>query len=238
VSDALVRVHQLVKNYQALRPLRLQSFALEPGHVVAVMGLDAQAAEMLVGLLTGAVLPDEGEVRLFGKSTRDVSDSDAWLQMLDEVGILTDRAVLIAQFTIEQNLAMPFTLQIDPPSEETRLRVKELAAAVGLGETKLDARVGEASPLIVARVRLARALALEPAVLLAEHPTASLPRGDVKPFAADIARVAGERRLGILAITGDDVFARTLGGMVLMHEPATGALRKRGRWQRIFTSRQ
>ncbi len=161
MSDALVRVHQLLKNYQALRPLRLQALELQPSNIVSLMGLDAQAAEMLVGLLTGAVLPDEGEVRLFGKSTRDVTDSDAWLQLLDGVGIVTDRAVLIAQFTIEQNLAMPFTLQIDPPSAETRRRVKELASSVGLGETPLEARVAESTPLAVARVRLARALALE-----------------------------------------------------------------------------
>ena len=66
---------------------------------------------MLVGLLTGALLPDAGDVQLFGKSTRDVGDSDAWLAMLDGVGILTDRAVLIEQFTVEQNIAMPFTLR-------------------------------------------------------------------------------------------------------------------------------
>jgi predicted ABC-type transport system involved in lysophospholipase L1 biosynthesis ATPase subunit len=238
VSDALVRVRQLVKNYQALRPLRLQSFALEPADVVAIMGLDAPAAEMLVGLLTGAVLPDEGEVRLFGKSTREVSDSDAWLQMLDGVGIVTDRAVLIAQFTIEQNLAMPFTLQVDPPSAETRSRVKTLASAVGLGETMLHTRVAEAAPLAVARVRLARALALKPTMLLAEHPTASLPRHDVKALAGDIAAVAAERKLAVLALTGDDVFARALGGTVLTHEAATGALQKRGLWQRIFTSQR
>ena len=238
MSDALVRVHQLVKNYQALRPLRLQFLELQPASVVSLMGLDAQAAEMLVGLLTGAVLPDEGEVRLFGKSTRDVTESDAWLQMLDGVGIVTDRAVLIAQFTIEQNLAMPFTLQIDPPAAETRMRVKELALAVGLGETPLEARVAETTPLAVARVRLARALALNPTVLLAEHPSASLPREDVRLYAADLARVARERKLAVLAITGDEVFARALGGMVLTHDAATGALRKHGLWQRIFTGQK
>ena len=238
MSDALVRVHQLVKHYQALRPLRLQSLALQPADIVAIKGLDAQAAEMLVGLLTGAVLPDEGEIRLFGKSTRDVTDSDAWLQMLDRVGIVTDRAVLIAQFTIEQNLAMPFTLQVDPPSVETRQRVAEVASAVGLQDQKLDARVADSSPLTVARVRLARALALNPSVLLAEHPSASLPRDDVTTFAADIARVATTQTLAVLALTADDAFARALGGTVLTHEPSTGALRKHGLWQRIFTNRQ
>ena len=119
---------------------------------------------------------------------------------------------------------------------DTRERVRGLASAVGLRDTKLDTRVAEATPLTVARVRLARALALNPTLLLAEHPSASLPRDDVKAFAADIAHAATERKLGVLAITGDVAFARGLGGMVLIHQPATGALQKPGLWQRIFNS--
>ena len=42
--------------------------------------------------------------------------------MLDGVGILTDRAVLIAQFSVEQNIAMPFTLAVDPVADDVRPR--------------------------------------------------------------------------------------------------------------------
>jgi predicted ABC-type transport system involved in lysophospholipase L1 biosynthesis ATPase subunit len=233
MSDALVTVRKLTKQYQALRPLRIESLTLERAGVVSLMGLDAPAAEMLVGLLTGAVLPDEGDIHLFGKSTRDVPDSDAWLEMLDDVGIVTDRAVLIAQFSVAQNVAIPFTLQVDPVDATTRLRVGRLAAEVGLtGE--LDTPVAQAAPDVVARVRLARALALEPIVLIAEHPTASLPRDQVKRFAATMARVARDRQLSLLAITGDETFASALGGQVLTHDPATGTLRPRSAWRKIF----
>ena len=234
MSDPLVRVQHLVKQYQALRPLRVQLLTLAPGAIVSVMGLDASAAEMFVGLLTGAVLPDEGDVHLFGRSTRDVSDSDAWLQLLDGVGIVTDRAVLIAQFSVEQNIGIPFTLQVDPLAADTRARVAALAAEVGIAPGDLSRPVGQSAPEVVARVRLARALALDPRVLLVEHPSATLPGGTVKPFAADLARVARGRSLAILAITADDAFAKALGGDVLTHEPATGALKPRSGWRKIF----
>ena len=234
MSDTLVTVQKLTKNYQALRPLRIDSLALVRAGVVSLIGLDAPAAEMLVGLLTGAVLPDSGDIHLFGKSTRDVTDSDAWLEMLDDVGIVTDRAVLIAQFSVEQNIALPFTLQVDPIAAEMRPRIARLAAEVGLEAAVLPRPVAQAPPEIVARVRLARALALNPIVLVAEHPTASLPRQHVKDFADTIARLARDRQLSVLAITADETFASALGGQVLLHEPATGALRPRSAWRKIF----
>lgn len=230
----MVSVKGLVKSYHALRPLRLQALDLAEGVVVSLTGLDAAAAEMLVGLLTGAVLPDEGEIQLFGKSTKDVTDSDAWLAMLDGVGIVTDRAVLIGQFAVEQNIAMPFTLTVDPIDAAVRPRVTALAAEVGLSPDDLGRPVAQSPPAVVARVRLARALALGPRVLFVEHPSASLPRDEVKGFAADLARVARSRRLAVLAMTADELFAGALGGRTLHLEPATGELRAPSLWRKIL----
>jgi ABC-type lipoprotein export system ATPase subunit len=234
MTTPIVAVNGLVKNYQALRPLRIEALTLRATEVVSIMGLDAPAAEMLVGLLTGALLPDEGDVHLFGRSTRDVPDSDAWLAMLDQVGIMTERAVLIAQFSVEQNLAIPFTLQVDPLTDEARPRVTQLAEEVGLTPAQFSAPVAQSSLDIVARVRLARALALDPRVLLMEHPSALLPRDAVKSFASDVGRIARARQLAVLVITADETFASALGGKILTHEPATGALKPRSAWRKIF----
>lgn len=234
MTQPLIRLEGVVKNYAALRPLRIESLALDPGAILAVLGLDAAAAEVLVSLVTGASLPDAGEVVLFGRSTREVADSDTWLGLLDDVGLLTDRAVLIAQFSVEQNIAMPFTLRVEPLEAGVRPRVEALAEEVGLARDVLPVRLADAPAPVAARARLARALALDPTVLLAEHPSAALPREDVVPFARDLGRIARERRLAVLVLTGDETFARALGGEVLAHEPATGALRSRSRWRRIF----
>ncbi len=231
---ALVSVNNLVKNYQALRPLRIQQLTVNEGEIVSLYGLDAPAAEMLVGLLTGALLPEEGEVRLFDRSTADVADSDAWLALLDAVGILTERAVLIEQFTVEQNIAMPFTLEIDPIQADVRPSVEALAREVGLQQSQWPTPIARAGAEATARVRLARALALGPRLLLAEHPSASLPREAINRFASDLAGIAALRRLAVIAITADAAFARALGGRILTHEPATGALKTPGLWRKLF----
>jgi predicted ABC-type transport system involved in lysophospholipase L1 biosynthesis ATPase subunit len=233
-SAPLVSLRGVVKNYQALRPLRIEALSIAAGDIVSIAGVDAAAAELFVGLVTGALLPDSGDVELFGRSTRDVADSDAWLAMLDGVGIITDRAVLIAQFSVEQNLAMPFTLEIDPVAAEVRPRVVALAEAVGLTLADLATPIAEARTEIHARVRVARALALEPRLLLAEHPSASLPRSTVKAFAADLVRVATARGLAVVALTADQEFASALGGERLTLEPATGRLRYTGAWRKLF----
>jgi ABC-type lipoprotein export system ATPase subunit len=230
----LVAARQVVKNYQALRPLRIEDLAVTAGEIVSLVGLDAPGAEMLVGLLTGAIVPDSGEVRLFGRSTSEVADSDAWLAMLDGVGILTDRAVLIGQFTIEQNIAMPFTLTVDPIASDVQPAVEALARELGLEGNALKSPVATSSASAQALVRLGRALALKPKLLLAEHPSASLPRDQVKEFAATINRIARARALAVLAITADEMFAEALGGQYLRLDPATGALRPRRSWSKLF----
>jgi ABC-type lipoprotein export system ATPase subunit len=230
----LVSVRGLVKNYQALRPLRIQQLDVQEGEIVSLLGLDAPAAEMLVGMLTGALLPDEGEIRLFDRSTADVQDNDAWLAMLDGIGIVTERAVLIEQFTIEQNIAIPFTLQVDPVAPAFKPQVETLAREVGLPAAALTERVGQATPEMQVRVRIARALALTPRLLLAEHPSASLPRDVVAKVASDLAAIARARRLAVLTITADADYARAMGGHQLTLEPSTGALKAPTVWRKLF----
>jgi predicted ABC-type transport system involved in lysophospholipase L1 biosynthesis ATPase subunit len=230
----LVSIRDLVKEYQALRPLRVKELSVREGDVVSLLGLDAPGAEVLVGLLTGALLPDSGEIRLFDRSTADVPDTDAWLAMLDGVGIVTERAVLIEQFTVEQNIAMPFTLEVDPLVESVRPRVAALAEEVGIDRSLWTVPVARVGTEARTRVRIARALALAPRLLVAEHPSASLARESVDSVARDLARIAAARRLAVLALTADDVFAKALGGELLRHEPATGALKRPSAWRKLF----
>ena len=115
----VLEIDGLEKRYQGLRPLRLQALAIAPGERVAVLGVDAGAAEVLVNLVTGASVADRGVVRVLGQNNADISDGDAWLASLDRFGIVSPRAVLLEGATLEQNLAMPFTLQIDPVGPET-----------------------------------------------------------------------------------------------------------------------
>lgn len=230
-AEPLVIVRGVTKDYRGLRPLRISSFDLHAGQSVALLGFDEVTAELLVNLVTGAILPDSGDVTVMGRSTASIAHADDWVETLDQFGLLSERAVLLDQLTAEQNLAMPLTLELDELPAGVREAVTRLAAEVGLSNEELYQPVTMLSPIARLRVRLGRALALDPRVLLAEHPNASLPKNAVSGFAADIARVTTGRRLASLVITADSAFARAITDEVLTLQPATGELKRSARWR-------
>ena len=142
---------------------------------MALLGFDQAAAEVLVNLITGATLPDSGDVDVFGVSTRNIADPDAWLVEMDRFGILSQRVVLLEAFTVEQNLALPFTLEVEQLSESVRATVRALAQEVGIHSAQLPQSSSRPRRRrAVARSGSGKALALGPRVLLAEHPNATL----------------------------------------------------------------
>jgi ABC-type histidine transport system ATPase subunit len=124
---------------------------------------------------------------------------------------------------------MPFTLAIEPPSSEVRDRAVALAREVGLPEASWAAAVSQLDAAGMVRVRLGRAIALDPAVLLLEHISASVGRDAVQKLGADIRSVAGGRGAALVAASADEVFARAVASRVLTLEPTTGRLKERGR---------
>jgi ABC-type lipoprotein export system ATPase subunit len=230
---AVVHFERVVKNYAGLRPLRVASLEIQPGERVALGGLDAGAAEVFVNLVTGATLPDEGEVRTFGRSTREINSGDAWLASLDRFGIVSPRAVMLEGATLEQNLAMPFTLEIDPVPAAIVAKVRDLAAACGIDHTMLTQRIATVSPIVRVRAHLARAVALDPSILLLEHPTANIGGQDPAALGRDVEAVADPRHLTVIAVTMDEEFAQNVAHRPLSLNPVTGALvpwKKRRRW--------
>ena len=213
------------KSYGSLRPLRIQSLAIAAGERVAMTGLDAAAAEMMVNLVTGASLPDEGEIRVFGRSTVDVGTAEEWLASLDGFGIVTDRAVILEGATLAQNLTMPFTLAIDPIEPETLERVVRLANECDIAPQWLDQPGGSLPPAVRARTHLARAIALGPALLLMEHPAAALPEAERGAFGSVVARVCEARAMAALVFTHDTGFADVAAQRTLALNGATGELR-------------
>ena len=230
-----IQIAQVVRNYGALRPLRISALTVAPGERVALAGFDAGAAEVLVNLVTGASLPDQGEVRVFGRATSEIASGDEWLASLDRFGIVSPRAVLIEGATLLQNLAIPFTLEIEPVPPAIAERVTALAAECGITRADdtswLEKRAGDVPGDIRARLHLARAVALDPALVLLEHPTAGVDEKARGALAEDVRRVLEGRRLTSLAITQDPAFASRIAHRTLELQPATGELKpKRKGW--------
>ena len=225
-GPAVLEIAGVIKKYSALRPLRLQSLSIAPGERVALSGLDAPATELLVNLVTGASVPDEGEIRILGRRTADIASGDEWLASLDRFGIVSERAVLLEGSTLAQNLAMPFTLDIDPVQPEMLERVVALAQACGIAREWMEQPAGDLPPAIRTRAHLARAVALSPALLIVEHPTAALPPPEHAPLAALIATLAEARKMATLVVTMDEAFGLAAAGRMLKLDAATGELRK------------
>jgi phospholipid/cholesterol/gamma-HCH transport system ATP-binding protein len=165
-----------------------------------------------------------------GRPTSSIVDADVWLKFVEQFGFVSDRIALLDGMTAGQNLAIPFSLDIDPIPPDIQSQVNTLAAEVGIAPSDLAIRVGEGSASVRARVRLARALALDPLVVVLEHPTAVLPQEEVKPYAGMLAQICDKRRLTMVALSMDEKFGKALGGRLLVWQPATGEFKERRRW--------
>ncbi len=235
MSAAVLDLTDVVKDYRALRPLRINSLSILPGDHVAVVGLDQHAAEVLINIVTAAMLPDQGEVRVLGRATSSVNDSADWLAVVDRFGIVSERAVLLDGLSVVQNLAIPFSLDIEPPAPALRERAMALGQEVGLDERDWDRRLGEMESVARLRVRLGRALALDPDIVLFEHPSVGLSRADVATVGRDLRGrleprlVSGRERLASLTLTADLEFAQAMATRVLTLDPASGRLTDRRR---------
>jgi ABC-type transporter Mla maintaining outer membrane lipid asymmetry ATPase subunit MlaF len=228
----VIILDRLCHDYAALRPLRIKRLTLDAGHRVAILGVDAPAGEILVNLVTGATLPTAGVVRIFGRDTSAITDPDDWIVTLDRFGIISTRSVLIGELTVAQNLALAFTLSVDPVADEVMTAVRRLAVEAGVPLAQLGRPFGETSLDVRARCHLARAIATDPSVLMLDHANALTAPADAPAFGRDIARVAEGRHLAVLAVTADEAFAGAVARKIFVVDAATGTLISRSGWRR------
>ena len=226
MPDPLV-LTDVEKQYGGLRPLRVRDLRVPAGRITMLLGFDRPAAEVFVNLMTGASLPDTGDVTCLGRSTAAIADRDEWLRFVERIGIVSDRIVLLEAMTVAQNLAIAFDLNLEPVPPDVMTRVAALAAGVGIDAVTLDTPVAHAAPLLRSRIYLARALSLDPEIVVLEHPTANLSADDAKAYAAVVRTVSERRRLTVIGLLMDEKFAKATGGRLLTWQPATGKIHRR-----------
>jgi ABC-type lipoprotein export system ATPase subunit len=137
---------------------------------------------------------------------------------------VSDRAVLLESSTFLQNLALPLTLEIDAIAPDVKRKVEALAREAGLAVERLGTQVAAASPEERVRAQVARALALDPAIVLLEHPSARLPREAAAPLGRELGAVIERRGITALAVTGDAEFAKPFASRWLTVNGGTGAV--------------
>ncbi len=230
----LIELRNVVKAYPALRPLRVRGLSVAASDRLVLRGFDEGAAELFIYLVSGAALPDEGDVIIDGRNTRDIATDTEWLGSLDRFGIVTHRAVLLETMSAAANLALPLTLAIDPMAPETRARVEADARAASLPASMLDQPANALDAEGRLRLHLARAAATSPALVLLEHPTSTLTDRQLSTRAGETLKaLAAARGFGWVALSEDEAFAAASGATVLALDGASGELAspKRG-WRR------
>jgi ribose transport system ATP-binding protein len=163
MTDLLLEATGIEKRYGAVTALLDASLAVRPGEIHALMGANGAGKSTLVKILTGAVRPDGGTIRLRGQERAVHSPAEA--RRTGMVSVYQEPAI-IPDLTVAENLTLTET-----PVEAFRARIADLGIA------KLDLRTHARDlPLATLRViDLARALAIEPDVLLLDEMTAALP---------------------------------------------------------------
>ncbi len=163
MTDLLLEATGVAKRYGAVAALRNASLAVGPGEVHALMGANGAGKSTLVKILTGAVHPDEGTITVRGKPYAARSPSEA-----RNGGVISvyQEPALIPDLDIADNLRLTET-----PVDPFRHWLNELGIVdLDLHELARDL------PLATLRViDLARAMAIEPAVLMLDEMTAALP---------------------------------------------------------------
>ena len=224
---AALAFRNVVKDYRGMRPLRIADLSVSLGDRVAISGLDAPAAETFVNLATGAGLPDTGDVVVMDEPTSAITDGERWLASLDRFGVVSHRAVLLESATVAQNIAMSYSLAIDPIPADIRAKVDAVAAAVGLTPEVLDTSLASAGPAAKVRTHMARALSIDPKIIVLEHATLGVPREDVPALAASIVSAVEGRNIALVALSDDDVLSKGLKARRLRLDGGTGALKRR-----------
>ena len=163
MSDLLLEASGVAKRYGVVAALRDASLAIRPGEIHALMGANGAGKSTLVKVLTGAVRPDGGSVMLRGQPR--LAHSPAEARRTGMVSVYQEPAI-IPDLTVRENLALTET-----PVDAFRAQMAEL----GIPTLNLRTHARDLPLPTLRIIDLARALAIEPDVLLLDEMTAALP---------------------------------------------------------------
>jgi phospholipid/cholesterol/gamma-HCH transport system ATP-binding protein len=150
--------------------LRDVSLQVPRGSITAVLGPSGSGKSTLLAALTGELRPVAGEITLFGKPIP--TGTGALLEMRKSVGVLLQGNGLLTDLTVAENVALPLRTHTRLPAAVLNRLVQMKLHAVGL-LAAADAWPRELSGGMARRVALARALALDPPLMIYDEPLAS-----------------------------------------------------------------
>jgi phospholipid/cholesterol/gamma-HCH transport system ATP-binding protein len=200
--------------------LRDINLAIPQGQTLAIIGESGCGKTVLLKTIIGLLRPVRGTVHFDGRDLAKLGERELTRQRI-RFGFLFQQAALFDSMTISQNVAFPLRQHTRKTTEEIRQVILARLAEVGLPEDILAKKPAELSGGMRKRVGLARALALEPEIILYDEPTTGL-----DPIMSDVINelILSTRRqhpVTSIVVTHDMRTAQKVADRVMMLYPVT-----------------
>lgn len=194
--EPIIRLSQLQLAFGTKKVIDGIDLEVYPGETVALIGPSGAGKSTLMKLLTGLLEPDGGRVEIMGKATQGYTEAQ-WDELRKHMGVVFQYSALFDFLTVAGNVAFGLKRHLKLPKEEIEQRVAKLLELVGMEGTQ-ELMPAELSGGMKKRVALARALAMQPEIVLYDEPTSGLDPIRTMNISRLIRKT--QERLGVAAI--------------------------------------
>jgi phospholipid/cholesterol/gamma-HCH transport system ATP-binding protein len=209
MTDTAICFDQVEKGFGARKVLDKVSFSVARGEAICVLGRSGTGKSVTLKLMIGLLFADAGKVMVAGEDMSTL-DEDGLAKVRRKMGYLFQSAALFDSFNVSQNLAMPLhRLDGTKSPEEIKRLVAETLGEVGLGNDG-DKMPNALSGGMQKRAGLARALVLQPEILLVDEPASGLDRITASEIDDLLIKVKTERHTTMVIVTHDVWGARKI----------------------------
>ncbi len=213
MTSPVVEAIDVRKNFDLVEVLRGVSFTVSKDETLVVMGGSGTGKTVLLRLIAGLIRPDAGQIRVFGRNIEHLTEEEL-LPIRRRMGYVFQGAALFDSLSVRENVAYPLREQTSLREPEIEARVVENLAQVGLGREVLPLLPAELSGGMKKRVGIARALSVEPEMLLFDEPTGGLDPTNSKLVGELILQLRGGVCDTAIVVTHDVELARRVADRV------------------------
>jgi phospholipid/cholesterol/gamma-HCH transport system ATP-binding protein len=178
-NSEFIKVDGVEKRFGGNEVLRGASLSIRKGETIVVIGRSGCGKSVLLKHIIGLMQPDRGKVYVDGEDVTSLGHRGLF-DLRQKFGMLFQSAALFDSLTVWENVGLGLIEHTDMPREEIRARASEKLALVGLKGVE-DVKPAELSGGMKKRVGLARAITMDPEIVLYDEPTTGL-----DPIMADV----------------------------------------------------
>jgi phospholipid/cholesterol/gamma-HCH transport system ATP-binding protein len=197
------------KSFGPKQVLRDVSFEVPAGEILCILGRSGTGKSVTLKLLMSLLKPDKGQIWVDGDEITRLREADL-SKVRRKMGFLFQDAALFDSFSLYENLAMPLHRLTDKAQDEIDSIIDRVLGQVGLAADK-QKMPADLSGGMRKRAGLARALVLEPKVLLADEPSSGLDRITAAEIDELLLRQKTDRETTVIVVTHDVHGARRVG---------------------------